>query len=130
MIVTFRSAAFNTSTPEKHFVSPRAYGGDLANWLIYELARHDAAVEPMIGQKEAGWIVRFRFGRATYDFLARYRGPDWVGLLERRRGIVERLFHVHQKNLQFEAVSLIHAVLSSSELISDIRWHYDEFGSF
>jgi hypothetical protein len=52
MIVTFRSAAFNTSTPEKHFVSPRAYGGDLANWLIYELARHDAAVEPMIGQKE------------------------------------------------------------------------------
>ena len=28
---------------------------------MYELARHDAAMEPMIGQKDAGWIVRFRF---------------------------------------------------------------------
>ncbi len=119
MIVTFRSTAFNTSTPEKHFVSRRAYGGDLANWLIYELARHDAAVDPMIGQKDAGWIVRFRFRGATYDFLARYRGgPDWVGF-----------FHGQQKNVEFDAVRLIDAVLSSSELISDIQWHYDESGS-
>jgi hypothetical protein len=125
MIVTFRSSAFNTSTPEKHFVSRRAYGGDLANWLIYELARHDAAVEAMFGQKDAGWIVRFRFREATYDFVASYRGPDWVGFLERRRAIVRRLFHGQQKNVEFDAVQLIDAVLSSSELISDIRWHYD-----
>jgi hypothetical protein len=127
MIVTFRSTAFNTSTPEKHFISRRAYGSDLANWLIYELARHDAAVEPMIGQTDTGWIVRFRFGGATYDFLARYRGgPDWVGFLERRRGLVGRLFQRPQKNVEFAAVKLIDAVLSSSELISDIRWHYDD----
>jgi hypothetical protein len=127
MIVTFRSAAFNTSTPEKHFISRRAYGSDLANWLIYELTRHDAAVEPMIGQRDNGWIVRFRFGGATYDFLARYRGgTDWVGFLERRRGLVSRLFQRPQKNVEFAAVKLIDAVLSSSELISDIRWHYDE----
>jgi hypothetical protein len=127
MIVTFRSTAFNTSTPEKHFISRRAYGSDLANWLIYELARHDAAVEPMIGQRDNGWIVRFRFGGATYDFLARYRGgPDWVGFLERRRGLVGRLFQRPRKNVEFAAVKLIDAVLSSSELISDIRWHYDE----
>ncbi len=100
MIVTFRSTAFNTSTPEKHFVSRRAYGGD------------------------------FRFRGATYDFLARYRGgPDWVGLLERRRGIVGRLFHGQQKNVEFDAARLIDSVLSSSELISDIQWHYDESGS-
>jgi hypothetical protein len=130
MIVTFRSTAFNTSTPEKHFVSRRAYGGDLANWLIYELARHDAAVEPMIGQKDAGWIVRFRFRGGTYDFLARYRGgADWSGFLERRRGVLGRLFHWPQKNVEFDAVRLIDAALSSSELISDVRWHYDDSGS-
>jgi hypothetical protein len=84
MIVTFPSTAFNTSAPEKHFVSRRAYGSDLANWLIYELARHDAAVEPMIGQKDAGWIGRFKFRGATCDFLAQYQGgADWVGFLER-----------------------------------------------
>lgn len=126
MVVTFRSTAFNTSTPEKHFVSRRAYGSDLANWLIYELARHDAAVEPMIGHEDAGWIVRFRFRGATYDFLARYQGPDWVGLLERRRGIWGRLFHRQHKNIEFHVVRLIDEVLSSSELISDIRWHHDE----
>ena len=131
LIVTFRSTAFNTSAPEKHFVSRRAYGSDLANWLIYELGRRDAAVEPMIGQKDAGWIVRFRFRGATYDFLAGYRGgPDWVGFLEHRRGLVGRLFHRPQKNVEFDAVRLIDAVLSSSELISDVRWHYDESGSF
>ena len=74
MIVTFRSTAFYKSMPEKHFVTRRAYGADLANWLIYELARHDAVVEPMIGQKDGGWIVRFGFRGATYDFLTRYRG--------------------------------------------------------
>ena len=126
MIVTFRSTAFNTSAPEKHFVSRRAYGSDLANWLIHELARRDAAVEPMIGQKDAGWMVRFRFHGATYDFVAWYQGPEWVGLLERRLGIVGRLFRWPQRNIEFSAVQLIDVVLASSELISDIRWHYDE----
>ena len=126
MIVTFRSTAFNTSAPEKHFVSRRAYGSDLANWLIHELDQRDAAVEPMIGQKDAGWLVRFRFRGTSYDFVAQYRSPDWVGMLERRRGIVGRLFHRKQKDVEFCALRLIDAVLSSSELISDIRWHYDE----
>jgi hypothetical protein len=128
MIVTFRSTAFNTSAPEKHFVSRRAYGSDLANWLVHELTRHDAAVEPAIGQKDKGWLVRFRFRGGNYDFVARYRGPDWVGVLERRRGIVARLFHRQQKNVEFWALQLIDEVLSSSELISDIRWQYDESG--
>jgi hypothetical protein len=127
MMVSFRSTAFNTSTPEKHFVSRRPYGADLANWLTHELARHDAAVEPMIGQRDAGWIVRFRFRGATYEFVAWYRGPDWVGLLERRLGILGRLFHRKHKNVEFCTVQLIDAVLSSSELISEIRWHCDEF---
>jgi hypothetical protein len=51
-----------------------------------------------------------------------------VGLLERRPGIVGRLFHRQQKSVEFCAVRLIDEVLSSSELISDIWWHYDESG--
>lgn len=128
MTVTFRSSAFNTSAPEKHFVSRRAYGSDLANWLIHELSRHDAAVEPMIGQKDSGWLVRFRFRGANYDFVTRYRGPEWVGVLERRLGIVSRLFRKPQKNVEVRALQLLDEVLSSSGLISDIWWHYDESG--
>lgn len=124
MIVSFRSAAFNTSTPEKHFVSVRAFGSDLANWLIHELARRDAAVEPMIGHKDVGWIVRFKFRGATYDFLTLYRHPAWLGLLERRPGILARIFHAPPKNVEFDALRLIDEVLSSSNLISDVRWYY------
>jgi hypothetical protein len=126
MTVTFRSTVFNTSTPERHFVSRRAYGSDLASWLVHELARHDAAVEPMIGQKDAGWLVRFRFRGANYDFVTRYRGPNWVGVLERRLSIVGRLFHRGQKNVEFLALQLLDEVLTSSGLISDIWWHYDD----
>ena len=126
MIVTFRSTAFNTSTPEKHFISLRSYGGDLANWLINELTRRDAAAQPMIAQQDAGWVVRFRFRGANYDFLVRFRDPDWVGLFERRRGIVGRLLRQQQKNVEFDALVLMDSMLSSSELISDVRWHYDD----
>jgi hypothetical protein len=131
MIVTFRSTAFNTSSPEKHFVSVRAFGSDLANWLIHELARRDAAVEPMISHKDVGWIVRFNFRGAAYNFLILYRHPAWLGLLERRRGIfsrgiLARIFRAQPKNVEFDALRLIDEVLSSSDLISDVRWHYDE----
>ena len=78
MIVTFRSTAFNTSTPEKHFVSRRAYGSDLANWLIYELTRHAAAVEPMIGQKDAGGL----FGSDFEEPLM----ISWLGIDEAQTG--------------------------------------------
>ena len=126
MSVTFRSTAFNTSAPEKEFVSTRAYGSDLANWLMHELARHDATVEPMIGQKDGGWLVRFRFHGAKYDFVTRFQGPDWVGVLECRLGFIGRLLHRQQKNVEFYALQLLDEVLASSGLISDIWWHYDE----
>ena len=130
MTVTFRSTAFNTSAPEKHFVTRRAYGSDLANWLIHELNLRDATVEPTIGQKNSGWLVRFRFRGANYDFVTSYRGrTDWLGLLERRMSILGRLFNKQQKNIEFCALQLIDEVLSSSQLISDIWWHYDESGT-
>ena len=126
MIVTFKSSSFNTSMPEKHFISTRRYGGDLANWLVNELARRDVSAQPMIGQRDAGWVVGFRFRKTSYDFFIQYRDPDWVGLFERRRGVTGHLFRRKQKNVEFDAVLLMDSILKSSELISDVRWHYDD----
>jgi hypothetical protein len=126
MIVSFRSAAFNTSTPEKHFVSLRPYGSDLANWLVHELTQHDAATQPMIAQQNSGWVVRFRFRGASYEFLVRFRDPDWVGLLERRRSFVDYLLRKRQKSVDLDALVLVDALLSSAELISGVRWQYDD----
>jgi hypothetical protein len=126
MMVTFRSTAFNTSEPDKNFVSLRPYGSDLANWLIHDLALHHAAAELVIWQQDAGWLVRFRLRRASYDFTVRFRDPDWVGLLERRRGILDLLLHREPKNVEFDALALVDSMLSSSGLISDMRWLYDD----
>jgi hypothetical protein len=126
MIVTFRSAAFNTSSPDKHFVSLRPYGSDLANWLMHELTQHDAAAQAMIAQQNAGWMVRFRFRGAVYELLVRFRDPDWIGLLERKRGFVARLLRMPQKTVDLDALVLVDSMLSSGELIYDVRWHYDD----
>jgi hypothetical protein len=126
MTVTFRSAAFNTSAPDKLFVSLRPYGSDLANWLMHELTQHSAATQPMIAQRDAGWTVRFRFRGATYEFLVRFRDPDWVGFLERRRSLLGRLFRRQQQSVDLDALVLVDSLLSSAELISDVCWHYDD----
>ena len=80
--------------------------------------------------KDVGWIVRFKFRGASYELLTVYREPAWFGLLERRRGILARIFHAPPKPVAFDALRLIDEVLSSSGLISDIRWHYDEPDDF
>jgi hypothetical protein len=125
-LVTFLSTAFNTSEPKKYFINPRCFGDDVANWLMNELTQRDASLDPSIGQEDFGRHVRFRFGRAKYDFIVEFRNADWVGWLELRRTILEWLFGVQNKAVQRDAQLLIHSVLSSSELISDVRWHYKE----
>ena len=54
MVVTFRSTAFNASSPEKHFINTRPFGSDLANWFASELAHRNAGTEPTIRQKNFG----------------------------------------------------------------------------
>jgi hypothetical protein len=126
VFVSFQSTAFNTTIPKKHFISLRSYGDDLANWLMNELAQRDAAFDPTIGHEDFGWYVRFRFGGATYQLSFAYRNPDWLGKLERRRTILEWIFRAPGKGVEDEVLALIHHVLASSGIISDIWWHYRE----
>ncbi len=122
MIVTFRSSAFNTYHREKYFVTSRAYGSDVANWLLNELNRRETRAEATIGQKNHGWTIQFRFRGATYEFLVLYRDPEWIGSLERKRSIIDRLLRKQRKSVEPDAVLLVNSVLSSSELVHDIRW--------
>jgi len=121
MIVTFRSTAFNTSSPEKYFVTRRSYGSDVANWLLNELNRVTRA-DATIGQKNHGWVVRFSFRETDYQFLIVYRHPEWIGSLERNPSILDRLLHRRRRTVGPEAVLLINSILSASELVQDVRW--------
>lgn len=101
----------------------------MATWLLNEIALRNAETEPMIGQKEFGWLVRFKLCGKAYEFLVAYNGSEWIGRLERRTGIVRFLFRRRQQPVDPAAVRLIDSVLSSSDLISDIRWDYAEEGA-
>jgi hypothetical protein len=122
MIVTFRSSAFNTSTREKYFVTARPYGSDVANWLLNELNSREPRAEASIGQRNNGWSIRFSSGGAKHQFVIVYRTPHWVGSLERAPRMVDRFLRRRPRPVESEAVLLINSILSSSELVDDVRW--------
>jgi hypothetical protein len=39
---------------------------------------------------------------------------------------VSRLFNRQQKTVDLDALVLVDSLLSSAELLSDVRWHYDD----
>ena len=127
MIVTFRSNAFNTSTREKYFITARPYGSDVANWLLNELNSREPGAEAGIGQRKNGWSIRFNAGGATHQFLIVYRHPHWVGSLERTPGMADRFLRRRPRPVESEAVLLINSILSSSELVADLRWQAAPF---
>lgn len=122
MLVIFHSTAFNTRSPEKHFITDRSYGSDLANWLVHQLTLHHVNTEPMLGHKD-GWLVRFKFGGAMYDLVLSYMDPYWLGRLERRQGIVARLFKKEPLPVESGAMTVVHSMLEASGLVSDICWY-------
>ena len=94
--------------------------------LLHQLTLRDAASQPMILQRKFGWAVRFRLREASYEFLVSFRDPDWVGLLERRRALVDYLLRRPQRSVGMDALVLVDSLLSSAELIFDVRWHYED----
>lgn len=123
---TFRSSAFNTTEPEDCFINPDNYGDDLARWMIRELRSRGVEVGEEL-QEDHGWYFTFRSGGVEYDFVVGSRDQDeWLGWIERRVGFVASLLGGRARGIEVEAALEIDAVLSSSELIRDVRWHLEE----
>ena len=123
-VVTFRSAKFNTSETKPHYINAYSYGDDVAEWLRSELAARGVVVVGEVGQEDFGWWLRFRCGSHMCDFVLGYN-PDgyWTGWLERKRGIADSLFGMRKKGIGTDAAHLIHSVLTSTDFISEVRWH-------
>lgn len=47
-------------------------------------------------------------------------------MLKRRQGLLARLFHMQRRNVRFEALEFMDSILSSADVISNVRWHYDD----
>ena len=125
--VTFQSAAFNTTRQEAYFINPDNFGDDLARWMIRELRGRGVEVGDDPGQEDHGWYFAFRSGGVEHDFIVGWRDEDeWLGWLQRRVGLLASLLGARKKGIGVDATMKIDAVLSASDEIRDVRWHFEK----
>jgi hypothetical protein len=130
-IVTFRSTAFNTTEQKPYFINPGCFGDDLAQWLIGELRRKGLRTDDKPGQEDFGWYFNFENTGIRNTLVIGFGYPPldgtvdgtWIGWIERRRGFLGSLLGGRGRDIDPAAVELIHAILSASLQIRDVRWH-------
>jgi hypothetical protein len=128
-VVTFHSTAFNTTEQKPYFINPGRYGDDLARWLIVEfrVRRVETADEP--GQEDFGCYLDFQIAGVRSTVVLAYRGDEgedgtWIGWLERRRGFIGSIIGARNRDVDPAAAEMIHAILTSSSEVRDVRWHF------
>jgi hypothetical protein len=129
-LVTFKSAAFNTTEEKETFINPGCFGDDVGQWLIGELRSRGVETADEPDSEDFGWFFTFQMGDFEYDFVIAYRPGDgdlegdWIGWLERSKGLFASMLGLRKKGIQPEAVGGIHEVLSGSPRIREVRWHF------
>ena len=128
-VVTFASAAFNTTEPKNYFINDCCFGDDVAVWLIQELRKDGMETDEKPGQEDFGWYLNFEAGGIGHTFVIGRRPDDeregaWIGWLERRRGFIGSILGGRKRGIQASAAEAIHQVLSRSPVIREVRWHF------
>ena|SRR5437899_1015292 len=129
-VATFESSAFNATERRDYFMHEGAYGDDIADWLMDELRARDVQTDDEARQDEAGWHFGIRRGEIDYKVRvsrrpgSASRPPVWIGRVERKTGRLGTLLHAPARAIEPDVVFSIHAVLNSSLLIRNLRWHY------
>jgi len=129
-VVTFESTAFNMAEPKDYFINPCCFGDDLAKWLIDELRKQGSRTDYEPGQEDFGWYLNFEVAGIAHTFVIGHRPTSeneagtWFGFIERNRGFFGSIFGRRRRGIQPSAADAIHAILSKSPLIQDVRWHF------
>jgi hypothetical protein len=126
-IATFASSAFNTVESKSYFINACCFGDDLAMWLIAELRRRGVTTDDKPGQEDFGWYLNFKIAHKAYTYVVAYRPDDqiWIVWVERNAGLLASLFGGRSRGVGLEPLETLHAVLIGSDLIRDVRWHFE-----
>ena len=128
-LVTFESSAFNASEAKDYFVNPECFGDDLARWLIAQLRARGVETDLEPGQEDFGWYFNLVVPEGAHCFVIGYRPGDgkeegnWIGWLERKRGLAGSLLGLRNRGSSRAAVEAIHGVLANAIEIRNVRWH-------
>jgi hypothetical protein len=125
---TFKSDAFNTTTPKPSFVHSENFGDDLASWFMAKLRDRQAAVdENDPSQEDHGWYLTFKLNDLLYDIVVTYvpgngAAPRWLACIERSVGLLGSMIGKRHRSVTTEVVQLINEVLVESQECRDVRW--------
>jgi hypothetical protein len=72
-VVTFQSAAFNTSEHRDYFLNSGCFGDDVAIWLIEELRKRKFETAAKPGQEDFGWYFTFHVSDIKHCLVIGYR---------------------------------------------------------
>src|SRR6187399_2844310 len=115
----FFSTAFNITDPQDYFINECCFGDDVARWLAARLQEQGLqTTEP--GQEDFGWYFTFSIGEAEHCVVIGFQpndltvGDQWLGSVERQKGLFGSLFGGRQRDILPEAIEAIDTALRSS----------------
>lgn len=128
-LVTFRSERFETRLPGGPVVHPGCFGDDVARWLIRELRARGVETADEPEPAGFGWYFGFRAGDADCELVIGWRPAGagepgtWTAWIERRANLLLAVLGARRRAIPPEAVAAVHAVLTASNRVRDVRWH-------
>jgi hypothetical protein len=129
-VVTFESTAFNMTKPKDYFINPCCFGDDVGAWIIRELRKRGVRTDDKPGQEDFGWYLNFEIAGIEHTFVIGHQpkgeteAGTWIGWLERKHGLFASMLGRRNRGIQASAAQMIHDILSDSEVIRDVRWHF------
>ncbi|HVF46012.1 MAG TPA: hypothetical protein VNA17_00450 [Pyrinomonadaceae bacterium] len=131
--ISFTTDIFESQTPKPHFISPRNFGEDLAEWLV-EASRASAFKLGSPFQTEEGWTVpaqaggeSFEIGVGIMDESIGDAQANWLITVEKKRKW--KVFSSRDSELRSELCDHIQNILRDKPHIREIRWT-DQVGHF
>jgi hypothetical protein len=116
--------------PRDYFINPCCFGDDVAEWLIGELRKQGMGTDEKPGQEDFGWYVNFELAGINHTLVIGHRPHGeteegtWIGWLERQRGLIGSILGRRKRGIQSSAAQAIHQILTESQTVRDVRWHF------
>lgn len=113
-----------------YFINPRCFGDDVAEWIIGELRKQGMKTDEKPGQEDFGWYLNFEAAGIDHTFVIGHRpngeteSGTWIGWLERKRGLLGSILSGRRRGIQAPAVQAIHQILTGSDVIRHVLWHF------
>jgi hypothetical protein len=128
-LVTFESAAFNTTQARDYFINPGCFGDDTCRWLMERLRQAGVTTDAEPGQEDFGWYFGFAVPEGEHCCVVGFRPGDsesapgtWIAWIERERSFLGSLVGGRNRGIASAAVSAIHKALSAPD-VGNVRWH-------